>query len=97
METNKETPKEEFAEGIQLKATLRTDEELTPTPGCRFTSGSTLRREYIYKKRDEYIAEHQQIPSKELMDSYALAAKKIYMEEGDYKVVGEEATWLGKY
>lgn len=94
MEENK--PKEEFSEEIKVPTTFISVEHLEGI-GCRYTTGKTLRRDYIYKKRDEYVLEHKRIPTPDEMEVFAIQARKLYMQEGDYKVVGEEATWLGNY
>lgn len=94
MEENK--PKEENFEGVQVPTTL-VDSSTLQGAGCRYTSGKTLRRDYIYKKRDEFVLEHKRIPTPDEMEVFAIQARKLYIEDGDYKVVGDEATYLGKY
>ncbi len=98
-QTNKkmEENKEEFKGGMSVQPTFKAVEDIGETPGCRFMSGKTLRREYIYKKRDEYILEYNAIPDEKQMEEFAIEARKKYIEDGDYKVVNGEATWLGKY
>ena len=92
-----EENKEEFKGGMQMQTTFRATENIPETPGCRFMSGKTLRREYIYKLRDEYILENNKVPDEKEMEEFAVLARKKYIEEGDYKVVDGEATWLGNY
>lgn len=95
MEENKKQEIDVNVEGVILKASFITEK---PTASeARLASGKTLRREYIYKLYDEHIQEFGVAPSEVEIEVFAVDARKLYMNEGDYKVVNGEATWLGEF
>lgn len=62
-------------------------------------SAKTLRRNYIYQQRDEYISKYEIIPDEKIMEEFANNARAKYLQEGDYsfdKTTGE-AVWLGTF
>ncbi|ALN97116.1 hypothetical protein BOX09_gp04 [Flavobacterium phage Fpv1] len=62
-------------------------------------SGKTLRRNFIYQQRDEYINKHKVAPDERTMEDFANNARRKYIQEGDYsfnKITGE-AVWLGTF
>lgn len=65
--------------------------------GYRNSTGKTLRREYIYKQRDKYIIDNQKVPTPEQMEVFAQEARMKYPQDGDYRVVGDQAEWMGEY
>lgn len=73
-------------------------EERKPSENI-YISGKTLRRNYIYQQRDEYISQNRKVPDEETMEIFAYNARRKYLKEGDYalsKITGE-ATWLGTF
>jgi|688.fasta_scaffold00217_3 hypothetical protein len=70
-----------------------------PAPDYIILSGKTLRRNFIYQQRDEYINEHKVAPDEDKMEEFANNARRKYIQEGDYslnKITGE-AVSLGKF
>lgn len=61
----------------------------------RMVSGATLRKEYIYQKRDEYIEEFKEAPTAAIMSLFTQDAIKLYLKEGDYIVREGVAMYLG--
>ena len=69
------------------------------TPDSINLSGKTLRRNFIYQQRDEYINKHNVAPDEKTMEEFASNARRKYIQEGDYsfnKITGE-AVWLGTF
>ena len=97
MESNNEKKQEvDVNLGVATQKASFITTEPNPSDG-RYASGKTLRREYIYQQRDEYIREFGEVPTEEQMELFAVDARKLYISEGDYKVVGNEATYLGQF
>lgn len=84
--------KKELGVNVYVKAT-----DNIPESEYFIISGKTLRRNYIYKQRDDYMLETKLVPDEEMMEKFASIARSKFVEVGDYsfnKSTGE-ASYLG--
>lgn len=91
-------------QGGDQKGTFIVNED--PGNGLRYATGTTLRREYVFKQRQNYLLDQDsdyiwgtdRDDEGERIPAWQLEAEKLYPDEGDYTVVVETgvATYLGE-